>query len=77
MIGFECALTSSAREVEPSNLEILDRHFQQMFNAVLVCAFEGLHGAKERQNLFNGAEGHSAVYTQGRKALLQRFIRPD
>ena len=40
-----------------SLLKVLDRHFQEMFDAILVRAFQRLHRAKERENLFYGEQG--------------------
>jgi len=40
-----------------SVLKVLDSHFQEMFDAILVRAFQRLHRAKERENLFYGEQG--------------------
>jgi cation transport regulator ChaB len=41
----------------PSILKVIDRHLQDMFDAIFVSAFQRLHRAKERENLFNGGHG--------------------
>jgi cation transport regulator ChaB len=40
-----------------SVLKAIDRHLQDMFDAIFVSAFQRLHRAKERENLFNGEQG--------------------
>ena len=40
-----------------SVLKVIDRHLQEMFDAIFVSAFQRLHRAKERENLFNGEQG--------------------
>ena len=44
-----------------SLLKVFDRHFQEMFDAILVRAFQRLHRAKERENLFYGEQGSFVI----------------
>lgn len=51
-----------ARWGESSFLEVLDRHLQQVFDAILIGTFERLYGAYEREGFFDGVEGGLVIW---------------
>lgn len=56
--------------------KVLNRHFQEMFGAILVGAFERLHRAEKREYLFNGEQGGFVIGFR-RGCDVDRFLRID